>query len=40
VDKFQEVGKRSLELVPKLGPSFEEAKEEINQEGNGRKLEP
>jgi hypothetical protein len=29
---FQEVKKRALELVPYLGPSFEEAEEEKSQE--------
>jgi hypothetical protein len=28
VGSFQEVGKRALELVPYLGPSFEEAEKE------------
>jgi hypothetical protein len=39
VENFQEVRKRSLELVPELGPSFEEAKEEITQVGSGSNLE-
>jgi len=39
VENFQEVGKRSLELVPKLGHLFEEAKEETNQVGSGSNLE-
>jgi hypothetical protein len=29
---FQEVRKRALELVPELGPSFEEVENERNQE--------
>jgi hypothetical protein len=40
VDNFQEVRKRALELVPELGPSFEEDKEETVQAGNGSNLEP
>jgi hypothetical protein len=39
VENFQEVRKKSLELVPELGPSFEGAKEEIVQAGSGRNLE-
>jgi hypothetical protein len=39
VENFQEVMKRSLELVHELGPSFEEAIEEITQAGSGRILE-
>jgi hypothetical protein len=40
VDNFQDVRKRALELVPELGPSFEEDKEEIVQARNGSNLEP
>jgi hypothetical protein len=39
VEKFQEVRKRALELMPKLGPSFEEEKEETVQAGNERNLD-
>jgi hypothetical protein len=39
VENFQEVRKKSLELVPELGPSFEGAKEEIIQDGSGSNLE-
>jgi hypothetical protein len=39
LDNFQGVRKRSLELVPELGPSFEEDKVEKFQYGNGRNLE-
>jgi hypothetical protein len=31
VGSFQEVNKRALDLIPKLGPSFEEVKEEKAQ---------
>jgi hypothetical protein len=39
VEKFQEVRKRSLELVSELGPLFEEAKNEIMQAESGRNLQ-
>jgi hypothetical protein len=39
VENFQEVRKKSLELVLELGPSFEGAKEEIVQDGSGSNLE-
>jgi rubrerythrin len=40
VDNFQEVRKRSLELIPELGPSFEEEKEETTQDESERNSEP
>jgi hypothetical protein len=40
VENFQEVRKKSLELVPELGPSFEGDKEETIQYGSGSNLEP
>jgi hypothetical protein len=40
VDKFQDVRKISLELVPEWGPSFEEDKVETVQYGNGSNLKP
>jgi hypothetical protein len=36
---FQEVRKRALELVPELGPSFEEVEKERVQEEDERKVE-
>jgi hypothetical protein len=39
VENFQDVRKSALELVPKLGPSFEEDKEEMVQAENGSNLE-
>ena len=39
MDNFQEIKKRSLELVPKLVPSFEEDKEETTQAESERKSE-
>jgi hypothetical protein len=40
VDNFQEVRKRALELVPNLGPSFEEDKAEPVQVGNESNSKP
>jgi glutaredoxin len=36
---FQEVRKRALELVPELGPSFEEVEKEKVQAEDERKVE-
>jgi hypothetical protein len=39
VEKFMEVKNKALEMVPKLGPSFEGDKVETIQDGSGRNLE-
>jgi hypothetical protein len=40
VYNFQEVGKRALELMPDLDPSFEEEKEETIESGSEGNSEP
>jgi hypothetical protein len=40
VENFQDLRKRSIEIIPELGSSFEEYKVELDQAGNESNLEP